>query len=47
MRAVSSVFWGQLTQDYGLGDRLSDSSVELLQRDKGEGHVEIILGKGV
>ena len=35
LKVDSYVLFGELTEDYSLGDHLSDSSEELLQRGKG------------
>ena len=46
LRAVSSVYWG-VTEDYSLGDNLSDSFVNCLLQMLREVSVYMILVKGV
>ena len=39
LKVVSSVLFGDLTEEYSLGGSLSDRSEDLLQRGKGEGRI--------
>ena len=47
VRVSSSVLFLELTEDYSMGDDLSESSEGLLQRGKGEAriYVNFLLGK--
>ena len=47
MRAVSFSFTWELTEDYSLGDSLSYSSEELLQRGRGRNQHICDFGEGV
>ena len=39
LKVENYVLFGGITEDYGLGDSLSDSSAELFQRGKGEARI--------
>ena len=46
LKAVSYALFQDLTEDYSLGDSLSDSSEELFQRGKEEsGYIGVFTGK--
>ena len=47
MRAVSFSFTWELTEDYSLGDSLSYSSEELLQKGRGRNQHTCDFGEGV